>query len=91
MAGELAHRKPVLIIEADKIVRRLLKCTLNSHGYAPIEAKGGIEGLHRIPALRPILIILELDLPDMDGLKVNKQVRRWGDTPIIVLSAREQG
>jgi two-component system, OmpR family, KDP operon response regulator KdpE len=88
MAKENTHPVPVLMIEDEKEIRKFLKLTLTSHGYAVMEAKDGKEGLRLLTTLRPELVILDLGLPDMDGLEIIKQVREWGDTPIIVLSAR---
>lgn len=88
MAKETVNPIPILMIEDEKEIRKFLKLTLTTHGYALIEAKDGKEGLRLLTTLRPELVILDLGLPDMDGLEIIKQMREWGDTPIIVLSAR---
>src|SRR5476651_406477 len=85
-----ANPIPVLMIEDEKEIRKFLKLTLTTNGYAPLEAKDGKEGLRLLTTLRPELVILDLGLPDMDGLEIIRQMREWGDTPIIVLSARGQ-
>jgi len=82
------HPTPVLIIEDEKEIRRFLKLSLSTHGFTPFEAHNGKEGLRMLTTVRPEVIILDLRLPDMDGLEIIKQVRECGETPIIVLSAR---
>ncbi len=64
--------------------------TLTSQGYDFSEAITGQEGMLKVASEKPDIIILDLGLPDMDGLEVTKQLREWTPTPIIVLSARGQ-
>lgn len=78
----------VLVIEDEAPIRRFLRASLPSHGYALIEAENGEDGLLQAAMQRPAIIILDLGLPDMDGLQVTKRLREWTNTPIIVLSAR---
>ena len=80
----------VLIIEDEASIRRFLRASLTSHGYRLIEASSGREGLRLIMTAQPDLIILDLGLPDADGLDIAREVRTWSKTPIIVLSARGQ-
>ncbi len=80
----------VLIIEDEPQIRRFLRATLTNHGYQLIEAVNAQEGLVQAATRSPALIILDLGLPDLDGLDVAKQVREWSAVPIIVLSARGQ-
>jgi len=80
----------VLVIEDEAPIRRFLKMTLTDHGYAFKEALTGKEGLQKVASERPDLIILDLGLPDMDGLAVVRELRGWSAVPIIILSAREQ-
>lgn len=80
----------VLVIEDEAPIRRFLKTTLSAHGYGFQEALNGADGIQAVAKQNPDLIILDLGLPDMDGLDVIKQIREWSETPIIVLSAREQ-
>jgi two-component system KDP operon response regulator KdpE len=80
----------VLIIEDESQIRRFLRATLSTHGYHLIEAVNAQEGLAQAATYNPALIILDLGLPDLDGLDVTRQVREWSDVPIIVLSARGQ-
>ncbi|HEY7647234.1 MAG TPA: response regulator transcription factor [Hyphomicrobiales bacterium] len=84
---------PVLLIEDDPPIRRLLRTSLGANGFEVIEAAGGRDGLHAIRAQKPELVVLDLGLPDMDGLEVIRSIRGSGDKiPIIVLSSRgEEG
>ncbi len=79
----------ILVIEDEAPIRRFLKMSLIDHGFAFSEATSGKEGLTKIAAEKPDLVIMDLGLPDIDGLDVTKQVREWSNVPIIVLSARE--
>ncbi len=80
----------LLLIEDDAQIRRFLRATLGAEGYRVHEALDGTEGLAQISARRPDLILLDLGLPDMDGLDVIVAVRAESRTPILVLSAREK-
>jgi two-component system KDP operon response regulator KdpE len=88
-----AELTPVLLIEDDPPIRRLLRTSLGANGFEVIEAAGGRDGLHAIRAQKPELVVLDLGLPDMDGLEVIRSIRGSGDKiPIIVLSSRgEEG
>jgi two-component system, OmpR family, KDP operon response regulator KdpE len=79
----------ILIIDDESAIRRLLKVSLKSQGYAIVEASGGKEGIEQAAMSHPDLIILDLGLPDMDGLKVLKSIREWSQVPIIILTVRE--
>jgi two-component system KDP operon response regulator KdpE len=80
----------VLVVEDEPQIRRFLRATLTHHGYHLIEAVTAQEGLAYAATHNPALIILDLGLPDLDGLDVTRQVREWSEVPIIVLSARGQ-
>jgi two-component system KDP operon response regulator KdpE len=80
----------VLLIEDDAQIRRFLRATLVSHGFRLVEATTGGEGLTEAVSRVPDLIILDLGLPDTDGLEVIRRLREWTKLPIIVLSARGQ-
>lgn len=80
----------VLVIEDEAPIRRFLKLTLNDHGYEFHEAITGKEGLSLAASLKPDIIILDLGLPDMDGLGLTRELRQWSRIPVIVLSARGQ-
>lgn len=79
----------ILIIDDEISIRRLIKVSLKSQGYNIIEAVNGQDGIQQTAMARPELIILDLGLPDMDGLKVLKAVREWATMPIIVLTVRD--
>jgi two-component system KDP operon response regulator KdpE len=81
--------KPVvLIVEDDSQIRRFLRATLTAEGYLYHEAVTAEEGLSQFNAQRPDLILLDLGLPDRDGLEVIRKVRASSKVPIVVLSAR---
>lgn len=84
------HTTPILIIEDEKEIQRFLSLSLETHGYHPIVAPTGKEGLQQAVAAKPEVIILDLGLPDMDGKQVISAVREWSQIPIIVLSARDR-
>lgn len=78
----------ILIIDDETQIRRLLEITLSASGYKTIEATTGKEGLLMIASHQPSLVILDLGLPDMDGIDVLKSLREWFYKPIIILSVR---
>ncbi len=78
----------VLVIEDEAPIRRFLKLALSEHGFAFKEALSGKDGLQKAAFEKPDLIILDLGLPDMEGLDVTRQLREWTAIPIIILSAR---
>lgn len=80
----------ILLIEDEPQMRRFLRVTLQSHGYRLIEAPAGQEGLMQATTRNPDVVLLDLGLPDIDGIEVTKRFREWSDVPIIVISAREQ-
>lgn len=80
----------IVLIEDDSHIRRFLRMTLEAEGVAVAEAANGRHGMVEISSQRPALIILDLGLPDMNGVDVIEQVRAWSATPIIVLSARSE-
>src|SRR5579859_5082074 len=80
----------ILIVEDDNQIRRFLRATLTGQGYRWLEAPSAQEGIRLVSLQYPDLIILDLGLPDMDGLEVIQQIRGWTATPIIVLSVRDQ-
>jgi two-component system KDP operon response regulator KdpE len=80
----------LLLIEDDPQLRRFLRNALGEHSYDVHEAESGQQGLAEAAARRPEVILLDLGLPDMDGLEVVRRLRSWTTTPIIVISARGQ-
>src|SRR5436190_19244994 len=80
----------ILVIEDDPAIRRVLKLSLNAAGYQVLESPTAAGGIKAISQDDPKVVILDLGLPDTDGLDVIKHVREWSQIPIIVLSARGQ-
>ena len=86
--------KPVALIIDDEVqIRRLLRVALESENYQVHEAQTGQQGLVEIANRKPAIILLDLGLPDMEGLEVLKRLREWSEAPVLVLSVRddEQG
>ncbi len=86
MSGKLR----VLIVDDEIEIRRFLRASLNAHGHTVFEANCGQDALRMAVDNRPDLMILDLGLPDMDGMAVTSQVREWSHMPIIILSVRNQ-
>jgi len=80
----------VLLIEDEPEIRRFLRASVQGHGYRLVEATSGQEGLQAAETRQPDLIILDLGLPDMDGLEIIRRLRAWTSVPLLVVSAREQ-
>jgi two-component system KDP operon response regulator KdpE len=79
----------ILVLDDEASIRRLLKISLESEGYTLLEASAGKEGLVTASTQRPDLIILDLGLPDIDGLTVLKRLREWSTIPVIVLTVKD--
>jgi two-component system, OmpR family, KDP operon response regulator KdpE len=77
-----------VVIEDDPAIRRFLRTSLNAEGFKLFEADTGKQGMIEASIRKPDVIILDLGLPDMDGVEVIKQIRQWSAMPIIILSAR---
>ena len=86
----MTNTDSILIIDDETQIRRLLEITLSAHGYYVMEASTAKEGLIMAATKHPVLIILDLGLPDMDGFQVLKKLREWFQKPIIILSVRNQ-
>ncbi len=85
------NAKPlVLVIEDEGPIRKFLRTGLESQGFQFAEASTGREGLAQAATRSPDVVLLDLGLPDVDGLVVVKQIREWSTVPIVVLSARGQ-
>jgi two-component system KDP operon response regulator KdpE len=80
----------VLVIEDEAQILRFLRAALTSHGFRFAEAGTGEEGLRQAATRSPDVIVLDLGLPDIDGLEVTRRLREWSAVPIVVLSARGQ-
>ncbi|MEA4926000.1 MAG: response regulator [Syntrophomonadaceae bacterium] len=80
----------ILVIDDEVEIRRLLKVGLTAHGYDFLEAATGQDGIYLTAVARPDIVLLDMGLPDLDGLSVVKQIREWSQIPIIILSVRGQ-
>ena len=81
-------REKVLVIEDEKCISHFISTVLNNNGYEAMQARTGSEALSMITSHCPDLIILDLGLPDMDGLDILRQLREWSSLPVVVVSAR---
>ena len=81
-------REKVLVVEDEKSISHFISAILNSNGYEAMQARTGTEALSMISSHCPDLIILDLGLPDMDGLEILRQLRTWSSLPVVVVSAR---
>jgi len=81
-------KQTILIVDDEIQIRRLLEITLSANDYKIIEADNGKDGCTLAASFNPTLIILDLGLPDQDGLDVLKKLREWFTSPIIILSVR---
>ena len=82
--------KEILVVEDDEAIIRLLKLALSTNGYTPILSRSGLEGISTFLGKHPDLVLLDLGLPDIDGMEVLSQIRAVSETPIIIVSARGQ-
>lgn len=80
----------VLVVDDEPQLRRFLRASLPTRGYRLIEAASGAEALTQAAARTPDLVLLDLGLPDLDGVEVTRRLREWSAVPILVLSARDQ-
>jgi two-component system KDP operon response regulator KdpE len=78
----------ILVIDDEVQIRRLLEITLSSNGYKISEASNGRDGLIAAATQHPALVILDLGLPDSDGIEILKKLREWYQKPVIILSVR---
>ena len=82
--------KPLVLIIDDEVqIRRLLRIALESQNYKVHEAENGQQGLVEIANRKPAVVLLDLGLPDMDGLEVLKRLREWSEVPVVVLTVRD--
>lgn len=79
----------VLVVDDENSIRRYLRAALSAQGFAVFEASSGGEALNAVLSDRPDIIILDLGLPDLDGIEVTRRLREWSQTPIIILSVHE--
>ena len=81
-------REKILVVEDEKSISHFISAILNTHGYEAVQATTGTEALSMISSHCPDLIILDLGLPDMDGLDILRNLREWSSLPVVVVSAR---
>ncbi len=79
----------VLVVDDETSIRRYLRAALGAQGVTVYEAASGMEAINAVLTHRPDIIVLDLGLPDIDGIEVTRRLREWSQTPIIILSVRE--
>lgn len=79
----------ILVIDDEVAIRRFLKISLEAEGYVYLEANSGKEGLVAAATQRPDLVVLDLGLPDTDGVEVLKRLREWSSVPVVVLTVKD--
>lgn len=90
MAGEATHKHRILVVDDEAAIRRYLRIALNSAEFIVHEAEDGHSAIASSVAAHPDIIILDLGLPDMDGVEVLRRIREWSDVPVIILSVRDR-
>lgn len=83
------EKETILVIDDELQIRRLLEITLSASGYKVVLSSTGKEGLVDVATLHPSLVILDLGLPDAEGIEILKKLREWYSKPVIVLSVRD--
>jgi len=86
----MSAERIALVIDDEPPIRRLLRLTLEPQGYRVFEAEGGQLGLQEAAAHRPDVIVLDLGLPDIEGITVLRRLREWSQTPVLVLTVRDR-
>lgn len=85
------NNKPqILVVEDDASVRKLITTTLNAHNYRYLTAQNGASAILEASSHNPAIVLLDLGLPDMDGVEVIRKIRTWSNMPILVISARSE-
>ena len=84
------NKTTILVVEDDTPVRNLITTTLKAHDYKYLTANNGTNAIMEASSYNPDIILLDLGLPDMDGIEVIKKIRTWSNSPIIVISARSE-
>ena len=84
------NKLQILVVEDDAPVRNLITTTLKAHEYKYIVAANGDEAIRQSSTCNPDIVLLDLGLPDMDGVEVIRRIRTWSNMPIIVISARSE-
>ena len=84
----MTYKQKIIIVEDDYSISNFLRTILTANNFDTITAKNGFEAYSMITSHRPDLVLLDLGLPDMDGMQLIRKVRSWSQLPIIVISAR---
>ncbi len=91
MSAEPVAPQPIaLVIDDEPQIRRLLRVTLEASGYRVFDAATGQDGVVQAAQRRPDVVLLDLGLPDLDGVEVLKRLREWSQVPVLVLSVRDR-
>jgi len=90
MNVSLTPKPTVLVVDDETQIRRLLRVCLEAAGYRVEEATSGQEGITQAAQRRPDVVVLDLGLPDLDGVSVLKRLREWSQVPVVVLSVRDR-
>ena len=80
----------ILVVEDDRPIRNLIITTLKTHDYKYLEAENGTSAILEASSHNPDIVLLDLGLPDIEGVEVIKKIRMWSNMPIIVISARSE-
>lgn len=86
----MSETTTALIIDDEAQIRRLLRLVLEAEGYRVLDAESGRQGLTDVALRRPDVVLLDLGLPDMDGLAVLQRLREWSRVPVLILSVRAE-
>jgi len=86
----MSEKIRILVIDDEIAIRRFLKASLDEAVYQVLEAANGADGIRLTATENPRVVLLDLGLPDLDGIEVAKRIREWSEVPIVVLSARGQ-
>lgn len=80
----------ILVVDDEPAIRRLLKTSLSAHGYKVFDCESGTDALTRVREDRPDLVVLDLGLPDLEGVEVTRQLREWTQVPVLILSVKDR-
>lgn len=84
------NKAKIMVVEDDRAIRNLITTTLETQGYQYLTAENGAESILEAVSHNPDIVVLDLGLPDMDGVELIKKIRTWSNMPIIVVSARSE-
>ena len=85
----MSEKPTALVIDDEKQIRKLLRIVLEEQQYRVLEAESGRQGIAEVAQRKPDVVLLDLGLPDLDGLDVLKRLREWSRVPILILSVRD--